>query len=223
MTIILLAGGLNTVLLFSTSYLNTKPGYGYSVVTTSSLTVNATTDDGWIQNTSGVYSTAQGAANGSVYSTNSTFVVGQDPSYRVARGFVFFDTSSIPDAATVVSATLRLYGAVDASIQDFSILIYSGQPSHPYCPLRPQDFDADNYTMNASSETLFTSSFSTTGYVNLTVYPIEINKTGITRLLLWSSRDKNAVQPQSGVDEYVTFYTNEQGSGYLPQLVVTYY
>jgi hypothetical protein len=194
----------------------------YWFTTASAMTAYATADDGWIQNTSAVYNTAQGAENGTVFSSSSTFMVGQDPSYRIARGFVFFNTSNIPDDATITSATFRLYGASDASDTDFAVLVYSGQPSHPHIPLVPQDFDAENYSVNASPGMLLTSSFSLDEYANLSLYPSTINKTGITKLLLWSSLDKNAIVPTPAMNEYVTFYTSEQGSGYKPGLVIIY-
>jgi hypothetical protein len=194
----------------------------YWFTTANAMTVYATTDDSWIQNISAVYTTAQGAANGTVYSSNSTLLVGQDPSYRVARGFVLFNTSSIPDDATITTITLQLYGASDASDTDFAVLVYSGQPSHPHVPLIPQDYNADNYPVNASSGMFLTSSFSLSGYTNLSLYTTTINKTGITKLLLWSSRDNNTIAPLPAMNEYVTFYTSEQGTGYKPTLVINY-
>jgi hypothetical protein len=194
----------------------------YSFTTTNSLTLDATPDDGWLKNTSAVYNAAQTAANGTVDTTNTTLTIGQDSSYRVARGFLFFNTSNIPDSATISSVTLRFYGASDSSNQDFAILVYSGQPAHPHHPLVAGDFDADNYTTNASTGTLNTSTFSTSGYNTLSISPGQINKTGFTKLLLLSSRDQTMVQPQSGVDEYFTIYSSEQGAGYIPELVVVY-
>ena len=194
----------------------------YSFTTTTSLTLDATPDDGWLKNTSAVYNTAQTATNGTADTTNTTLTIGQDSSYRVARGFLFFNTSNIPDSATISSVTLRFYGASDSSNQDFAILVYSGQPAHPHHPLVAGDFDADNYTANASTGTLNTSTFSTSGYNTLSISPGQINKTGFTKLLLWSSRDQTMMQPQSGVDEYIMIYSSEQGAGYIPELVVVY-
>jgi len=47
-----------------------------------------------------------------------------------------------------------------------------------------------------------------------------LNRTGLTKLCLRSSRDINGNAPTG--NEYVTVYTTEQGDGYQPKLVITY-
>ena len=196
----------------------------YHFTTVPEVTFDATTSDGWIENSSGSYVTARNASGGSVSASAMNFYVGQkfDPmGYFIYRGFTFFDTSAIPDDATIASATLSLYGEVDASDQDFFLIIQNGQPASPHDPLQSDDYYHGNYSGNGGS--LNTTGFSSSGCNNITLNSTGrswINKTGMTKLCLRSSRDINSVAPT--INEYVRIYTSEQGSGYKPKLIVVY-
>ena len=222
-TICLLIGGLETILVLSTTFPGTTKGYAYTIGPTYTLDFTADAADGWIQNTSRTYTTAQEAPKGTVSDINTNIIIGQNSTYSVERGYLFFNTSLIPDTANITTATLRLYGASDSSTKDFLLLVYSGQPTYPTKPLQPTDFQANKYTTNVTKTIFNTTSFSTTGYNNISLMTTAINKTGFTKLIIWSSRDANIMQPQAGVTEVVTVYANEKGSDYQPQLVVVYH
>jgi len=196
----------------------------YHFTTIPAVPFDATTSDGWIENSSGLYVTARNASGGSVSASAMIFYVGQkfDPmGYFIYKGFTFFNTSAIPDDATITSATLSLYGEVDASDQDFFLIIQNGQPASPHDPLQSDDYYHGNYSGNGGS--LNTTGFSSSGYNNITLNSTGrswINKTGMTKLCLRSSRDINSIAPT--INEYVRIYTSEQGSGYKPKLIVVY-
>jgi len=92
-----------------------------------SKTYASSSSDGTISASNTDYLTAQGAATGTVNSAGTLATVGQyydGASYHIYRSFLFFDTSAIPDATEVVSATLRLYSSgVDESVTDFDITV----------------------------------------------------------------------------------------------------
>ena len=142
--------------------------------------------------------------------------------YQVDRGFVFFDTSPIPDGATITSVSLGLYGQADSSATDFDITITNGQPTSPSDPLVGTDFNKNNYS--GSGGTFNTAGFTTSGYNTITLNSTGqgwINKTGTTKLCLRSSRDISSTTPTG--NEYVSVYASEQtGTSQDPQLTVTY-
>jgi hypothetical protein len=196
----------------------------YRFRTIPEVNFSATSSDGWISNTSSSYLTARNASTGSVSAGASDLVVGQrlnSSIYTIYRGFLFFNTSAIPDGATITATTLRLYGETDVSTQDFTIVLQNGQPMNPSDPLQNINYFYGNYSGNGGF--LNTSSFSVIGYNSISLNNSGkswINKTGITKLCLRSSRDINAVLPM--LDEFIRIYTSEQGDGYIPILQVVY-
>ena len=74
---------------------------------TTTLTVTSVAaEDGWVLEQSETSGT--GGSGNSSASTTSALRVGDDGGDRQYKGVVSFDTSAIPDGATIVSATLRL-------------------------------------------------------------------------------------------------------------------
>jgi hypothetical protein len=196
----------------------------YHFTTVPEVTFNTTSSDGYTQNTSGSYATTYDAVEGTVSSSAIDLYIGQafnPPLYTVYRGFVFFDTSAIPDGASITSASLSLYGDVDASDQDFFLVIQNGQPTNPHDPLAPYDYYHGNYSGNGGS--FNTSGFSISGYNNITLNATGrswINKTGMTKLCLRSNRDIFNVPPT--MNEFIRIYANEKGNGFIPRLLVVY-
>jgi len=146
------------------------------------------------------------------------------PGYTVDRSFVYFDTSSIPDTADIVSASVFLYGATDSSTTDFDIVLTNGMSTYPHDPLAAGDFDITHYS-GTGNDTFSTAGFSTAGYNELTLTSTGlgwINVTGTTKLAICSSRDIAATTPTG--DEYVTVYTSDQaGTDKDPYISVTYW
>mgnify|MGYP000094191735 CR=1 FL=1 len=139
----------------------------------------------------------------------------------IARAFLYFDTSAIPDDANITSATLSIYIKDDNSETDFQVIIQNGQPTYPHVPLKSGDFYYSYYIGNGGSRD--TSEITGSGYWNITLNEDGmnwINKAGYTKLCLRSNRDINN-QPPTG-PEGITFYTREIGEAYSPKLYVTY-
>ncbi len=189
-----------------------SPYTGYSSSSDDTLTKSSTS-----------YSTAHNATTGTVF---GGLIIGQrivSTTKYIYRGFVFFDTSSIPSNATITSATLSLYGYVDTSGQDFNITIQNGQPTYPHDPLEVGDYLYSQYS--GSGGTFDTSGFITGGYNDIALSVdglswIQIGAGAQTKLALVSSRDISSLTPSTG--EYIqVFATGQQVNG-DPRLVVNY-
>jgi len=158
-------------------------------------------------------------------------IVGQDHEYEEVgdvdtywdyRSFPYFDTSPLPDDCIPLSADLLLYSDFDNSDTDFEIVVQNGQPTYPHNPFQYGDYYHGHYSGNGGS-------LSTTqivdGYnaISLNSDGLSwINKAGITKLCLRSSRDINSDAPLFETSEYVQFLGYELGIDTIPKLVVTY-
>ncbi len=197
----------------------------FPVVIDPTLTVYSISSDGYIYKSGSTYSTVQGALTGTINSTATYITIGQrkqsgipTSTYYVYRGFVFFNTSALPSNAYLDNATLSLYKKDDYSSTDFDITIQNGQPTYPHNPMQTGDYFRNYYSGNGG--TLGTSRF-TSGYNAITMSNLNwINKTGITKLCLRSSRDISGTAPTG--NEYVNVYSNEFLGMNPPRLVINY-
>lgn len=141
--------------------------------------------------------------------------------FYISRGFFFFDTSFIPDDATITTATLSLYGFEDTSAQDFNLVIQNGQPTYPHDPLQVGDYYKNYYSGNGGS--LSTASWITSGYNVITLNTNGkswINKAGYTKLCVRSDRDISGTAPTTS--ETVGYWSKEKGTSYCPRLYVAF-
>ena len=198
----------------------------FPVVIDPTLTVYSRSSDGHINKSDSNYNTARTASSGTVSNSASFLSIGQvkntsgtpSKTYTVYRGFVFFNTSLLPSNAYLDSANLSLYKKDDFSATDFDITIQNGQPTYPHEPMQSGDYNLNYYSGNGG--TLNTRNLQN-GYNKISLTNLNwINRNGITKLCLRSSREINANAPTG--NEYVNVYANEQGIGYQPKLVITY-
>ena len=182
---------------------------------TETVTFYSSNSDGNIAAESTTYQTAHDATLGkAVDNISSTLAVGQiqhtNGIYEIGRGYLFFDTSTIPDDATITSATLSIWINTDFSEQDFDITIQNGQPIYPHDPLVIEDYYYSNYSGSGGSQN--TSNFILGEYSSITLNETGIswiNKTGTTKLCLRSSRDIDSTSPVPDRKEYITVAANE--------------
>jgi len=171
------------------------------------------------------YDEAWSAEQANFFSWGSeTIWVGQkyDGYYYIYRGFLYFDTSSIPDGATILSANLTLYMRLN-STESFDLIIQNGQPTYPHMPMHTEDYYYIHYTGNGGS--ISSSEISVVIFdaynITLTSDALQwINKEGVTKLCLRTSRDINKNEPSD--NEYVLIYSFEKGSDYAPKLIIKY-
>jgi len=198
----------------------------FPVVIDPTLTVYSNSNDGYIYSySSASYSAARNATSGTIFNTSSSITIGQykraSPTYYyVYRGYLFFNTTALPQNAYIDNATLSLYKYLDSSTTDFEITVQNGQPTYPHNPLQTTDYNKNLYSGNGGSKN--TSSLGT-GYNAIYLNSDGkswMNRTGWTKLCLRSNRDINGYTPTG--NEHVYVYSSEQGLGYQPKLVITY-
>jgi hypothetical protein len=201
----------------------------FPVVIDPTLSVNSLTNDGYIYSSSTTYSTAWSASSGTVDSTSNFLSFGQKkaasfpPTYYIYRGFLLFNTSSLPSNAFIDNATLSLYKKDDYSTTDFTITVQNGQPTYPHNPLQAGDYAKGHYAGNGGglNTSKFVNGLNEFGLTNLSW----INKTGLTKLCLRSSRDINGTVPTA--NEYVNVYSANAldpnpNVSYKPKLIISY-
>lgn len=195
----------------------------------SELTVYTSTSDGYMSITNEPnYTTAHNAAEGSVSDAVTQFAIMQAKgatNYIIRRAFLFFDTSSLPDAALIIDATLSIYVLIASGNPDldFDVVIRNGQPTYPHDPLVIGDYYYDNYSGDGGS--FNTSEITGTGYQPITLNSTGrgwINKTGATKLALISRRDIDYEVPTFGVSEAIAAQAKEYGDAYRAKLVINY-
>jgi hypothetical protein len=201
----------------------------FPVVIDPTLSVVSLSNDGYIYSSSTTYNTAWTASSGTIDSSAIYLSIGQKkdqslpPIYYIYRGFVLFNTSVLPSNAYLDSAVLSLYKKNDYSGTDFMLTVQNGQPTYPHNPLQTGDYAKSHYSGNGGG--LNTTNF-VNGRNNITLTDLTwINKTGITKLCLRSSRDISGTTP-TGV-EYVNVYSANAmdpnpNVSYKPKLIITY-
>ena len=177
--------------------------------------------DGWA-----LESSETSNAGGSISATSNTtssLRAGDATSDRQYKSVVSFDTSAIPDGATILSATLRLRRGTVSGTNPFT--------THGTCwadaqtggfsgstTLQTGDFQASATVVQAGSLSNAAAngdwsegSLSASGLG-------AISKTGTTQFRVYFNLDDN----DDGGDDYIGYYSGEASSANRPQLVVTY-
>lgn len=183
----------------------------------------ALTGEGFCQTTNeAAWATVRNATSAATVGGNvtiySSFTAG--PVYNIIRGFLPFDTSSIPDGDTIVSATLKLYR--DDSIGTFydtdSTSIEIVQSSQADTSSLATG-DIDNITF-VSGGTLNFSSTSNNTYAEIPLNATGlsyINTAGDTKLAIITGRDLNNSAPTG----YNWLSFQDRADANKPTLVVT--
>jgi len=148
--------------------------------------------------------------------------------HTLYRGYLLFDTSSIPTDATITSAVLYIYKIEVASTSDnhFDIVIQNGQPTYPHNPPVLGDYNKSYYSNNGGS--INTNSLNTDAYSTITLNSngrAWINKGGMTKLCLRSSREIAGISWDTAETEHLEIlgiWAAEKGEGYRPKLEITY-
>lgn len=88
--------------------------------TGSSVTYWASDTDGYVSSTNATYTTAR-SGSGLAANTTADLRIGQSrpKDYLVEEGFISFDTSGLPDDATIDAITLEMWLTTDSSTADF--------------------------------------------------------------------------------------------------------
>jgi fibronectin type 3 domain-containing protein len=158
-------------------------------------------------------------------STTSALRAGDTTSDQQLKSFVSFDTSSIPDGATIVSATLRLRRGTLSGTNPFTthgscfVDIKGGTGFGGAVTLAAGDFQAaaDASQVATLSNALNNGDWST-GALNASGLSF-INKTGTTQFRVYFSLDDN----DDAGNDYIGWYSGENGTAAnRPVLEVVY-
>lgn len=164
---------------------------------------------------------------GSFNATNagtSALRTGDDSSNEQYKAIVSFDTSSIPDGATITAVTLRLKRGAVTGQNPFgthgvcNVDVIGGSGFGGAVALATGDFSATaGATQVAAMGDPGSDGSWSTGALNATGLGI-VNKTGHTQLRVYFATANNN---DNGAD-FVGWYSGEAAAGNQPELVVTY-
>ncbi len=173
--------------------------------------------DGWVRESSEF-----SGVGGGINSTGTTFLLGDDAANRQYRAILSFDTSGLPDNATIQSAQLKIrQSGAAVGKNPFSVLgtlwadiirgSFAGNPA-----LQLSDF-------GAASSALKVGAFGATPVGGWYTSPINItgrnlvNKVGMTQFRLRFNLDDN----NNFAANYMRFISGNYSTG-KPVLVITY-
>jgi len=189
------------------------------------LTQEGDAADGYVSGLHAAYATARSTSSASNI-VGTSLSIGQDISdYFVARSFLKFDTSLIPDSTIVSQVNLIFTINTNSSTTDFDVQIVK------------QDWSAQDPIGAASRESAYdgclagtadvniwrnTSGIATnTSYTSGNLNTLWVSKTGNTYYSLRSSRDFDNTTPTNS--ELITIHsTNSATEAYRPKLVIVY-
>lgn len=183
------------------------------------------TADGYIYGRSATYSVARSTSYG-CYSADAVAYIGQNfvaSEYIIYRGYLSFDTSAIPDDATVTAATLYVCADADESTTDFLVRCYRYAWVEALCTNQEANYDGA-YGAGATLEGTLrdTAAGWVAGtYYNLAVATAGINKTGDTKYDLVSSRDVAGTVP-TGLERVQARTADYADTTSDPYLSITY-
>lgn len=188
-------------------------------------TFNPTNGDSGLEYIDPTFSTARDATdaeNGAVYIGVSRYT----NQYDFVRGFVPFDTSSIPDGATITSATLQMYvnSKDDACNDAYSYISVVQSTQASSSSLANADYDQLGTTKG--SDDIDYTGVTTGAYNTWTLNATGltwISKTGITYLGLKDGHDiENNIGSLSGANMYSALNFQWHADANPPILTVNY-
>lgn len=176
------------------------------------------TEDGWV-----LESSENSNVGGSINHDNNTFWLGDDAQDRQYRAIVSFNTNSLPDNATVLSATLRIKSIALVGTNPFSIpwdlwvQIKEGA-YNDNAALEMDDFSAAPSTPGSLSGVF--NSTPSSGWYSAEIYSSAlqyVNQIGTTQFRLRFATDDN----DNTTADYLKFLARDFGSDW-PELIITY-
>jgi len=140
----------------------------------------------------------------------------------IYRGFLFFDTSALPDDVEVTGAVLHIYAKCTGDLDDTGLYVLSGNDTYPHLPIQAEDFtpppglpvcarvDVGGWTHELAYREL------------LLEHPGEVVPTdGVTKLVLLERRDyENDPPPDIRSENELKLYSYEEGDGFRPYIEV---
>ena len=141
----------------------------------------------------------------------------------IYRGFLFFDTSSLPDDQPVSAAILHIYSKCTGDLDDTHLYILGGNEDYPHEPLLPTDFALPDETLPLCAHLDVGEWADGLAYRTIPLDNAEtvVNTAGSTKLCLLERRDyEDATPPDLRSENELKLFTFEEGDGYQPYLEV---
>ena len=187
-------------------------------MTTTTLSVNDTSSSYCIYTDSSSYSTARNASSGTVYG-DLCAMNNKTSTYQVYRGFYYFNTSTLPLGAIIVSATIRLTYTNFRQIDHNDTLYLVTHTANT--TIQSTDFPKVGSTQLFASPPSF-SSFTANVPVTFALNAAglaAITKKGITKLAVRAGQDVSNTTPSNVGGIQFTKY----GMSNPPLLTINYY
>ena len=206
--------GLSSTQAFAT------PSAGPQPPTTVTFTA-VDAQDGWVLEASETSNTG-GSVNSNA-GTASALRIGDDNKDKQYKSILAFDTSAIPDNATIVSVTLRLRRGSLSGTDPFtthgsaSVDVRSGWFGTSTA-LEAGDFQAAATAAQAGTLSRATANGSWSEATLTAAGWSAISKTGTTQMRIYLTVDDN----DNGRNDYVGYYSGGAAAANRPQLIVTY-
>lgn len=182
---------------------------------------------GQVRSQSSVYATARDGGGNMYYATNgSELALGASLSgvtYSIYEVFLGFDTSGIPDDATILSVELSLWVSEEYSAQAFELRAYEYDYGAVFtsADFRTADQLAALTQVASKASTAFAAGDYAT-FASDDAFKAAINRTGATKLVIATDRMEAGSAP-NGYNELVIVYSHLwTGTDKDPKLVVTY-
>ena len=150
--------------------------------------------------------------------------------WTIYRNFLIFNTASLPDTAIIASAKIRFYSGWKNTNNEFDVVVQNGQPTYPHIPLQGLDYNKVNYDPTDGGS-INTADITAGAFNEL---PLNedgltwINKSGLTKIAIRSSRDIDDLPPAVASDEfqlvreYISFSMTGVSTAYKARLIVEY-
>jgi len=141
----------------------------------------------------------------------------------IYRGFLFFDTSSLPDDQPVSAAVLHIYSKCTGDLDDTHLYVLGGNEEYPHEPLRATDFALPDEALPVCAHLDVGEWADGLAYRTIPLDNAEtvINTDGSTKLCLLERRDyENDTPPDLHSENELKLFSLEEGEGYQPYLEV---
>lgn len=200
----------------------------YPAIVDDSVTVYSTASDVSLLNINSNYATCQAATTASEDPDATSVNIAirnryTSPTYRIARGFLYL-VPGLLTGDTVTEGALSLYASAVQEINagHSDLCLYEGTQADPAIA---DDFNNFGTTLLTAGSYSYEYPMVTNAYTAATLNAagialVHAGRAGTVKFCLRTIGDVNASTPTN--NNYQTIYSNGQGAGYLPKLVITY-